>query len=62
MAPSVIEIAEANDGWNVRWKTATRATFPNAAAAVRYAQELSTTERRRPRVRVYFTAPATGRR
>jgi hypothetical protein len=59
MLPPVIEIAEAKDGWNVRWKTVIEATFPDAAAAVRFAQGLSTRERQPPRVRVYFKGAGT---
>jgi|KBSSwiStaDraftv2_1062776.scaffolds.fasta_scaffold175141_3 hypothetical protein len=59
MSTSVIEVAEAECGWSVRWKQRVESNFPDAAAAVRYAQRLSSEERQAPRVRVYFAA-ATG--
>jgi hypothetical protein len=56
MLAPVIEIAEVEGCWSVRWEERIKATFPNVAAAVRYAQKLSTGGDQPPRVRVYFTS------
>jgi hypothetical protein len=58
MPNTLIEIAQADAGWAVRWNDATAATFPDTAAAVSYARDLSSTLEQggcAPRIRVYFS-------
>jgi hypothetical protein len=60
MPAPVIEITEAGDGWSVRWEQRIEATFPDVAAAVRYARNLPMEGGGPPRVRVYFTSATDG--
>jgi hypothetical protein len=63
MSTRLIEIAEAEAGWTVRWNDAIAATFPDTAAALAYARSLSTGLEEpgaEPRIRVYLSAEPLG--
>jgi hypothetical protein len=63
MSTRLIEIAEADAGWTVRWNDEIAATFPDTAAALAYARSLSAgleTPGAEPRIRVYLSAARFG--
>jgi hypothetical protein len=61
MSMRLIEIAEADAGWTVRWNNEIAATFADATSALTYARGLSAgldAAGPEPRIRVYFGAEA----